>query len=131
MRQLAGRVVVLDLMPERDRGHRPQAEPGYLGAVDACVAEATCAELVVAAVFNTCDNTARAALGASAAATALCDGAAEAAQMCSRPASTVAGCLSAVKIFSDSSLTAARACLDRSCDQHADCVADALGVALT
>lgn len=108
----------------------PKLSGAYLAEIDACIREATCGELVANALFDTCGSRARAKLGASAAATGLCDRARTAGMECSRPTTGEAACVSGAKIFSDAALSAASACFERPCNDQAACVAAELGVGI-
>ena len=106
----------------------PKLSAAYLAAVDQCVQDATCGELVIAAVTDACDTEARSKIAATSAAERLCESAKSAAEECSRLALPDAACINGVKVFADSPLNAAESCFDSSCDQHAACVAGELGV---
>jgi hypothetical protein len=106
----------------------PKLNAGFLAGIDACIEELNCAELAVAAVFQTCQREAAARLSPSAAAEALCQAVADSIEECTGIGVGTAGCLGNVKIFRDSALAAARRCESRPCDQRTACLQTELGI---
>jgi hypothetical protein len=105
----------------------PRLSSAFLGELDACIAEANCVQLAAMPAAQACQREAAAQLAPSAAARELCDAVVASLQMCLGLTVGPAGCLETVKIFSDSALSAARACDKMSCDQRSACMSRELG----
>lgn len=109
----------------------PRLSGQFLAGLDTCVDGLNCVQLSVNNVFQTCQREVSARLAPSPAAVDLCDEVVASIQMCTGITVGTAGCLDAVKIFTDSTLNLARACADMSCNQRPACVQDALGTDVT
>jgi hypothetical protein len=106
----------------------PRLSTAFYTELDACVAQANCVQLALMPAARTCQTEAAAQLRPSAAADALCDAFVDSLQMCLGLTVGPEGCLQAVKIYSDSALSAARACEMMSCDQRSECLRAELGI---
>jgi hypothetical protein len=104
----------------------PNLSATYLSAVDACIAESTCAQLASAAVLGTCDLQARVEVSPSATVQSFCTDVSAADRFCSRIDRELL-CREGMKVFSDAAISRARPCLDESCDQQEPCVESTLG----
>jgi hypothetical protein len=102
----------------------------YVAGIDSCTGDLSCDQLIVATLTESCASEARASLAASRSALALCDLVSASVEECGGATLGAAGCIESVKVFTDLSLRSALTCSDVRCDQRADCVAEALGLAV-
>jgi hypothetical protein len=103
----------------------PNVSSQYLAALDQCIQSLSCAGLLAATYLDTCDNQARASIGASATVVGFCE---TWVQECGGAGTAVeTACIESLKVFSDAALNGASRCLENACAGRVMCVLTDLG----
>ena len=96
----------------------------YVTLLNDCVASASCDKI------GQCNDTTRASLSPTASAQSFCDDLMKKHAECKWPDTNKARCLENFKVFADTAIESARACLSKPCQDYGNCVLTTVGVRL-